>query len=175
MYWSDWRNSAAIYRSNMDGNEVTSLIQNHTYLGRPNSLVIDFFEGKIYWTEHLFNRILRANLDGSTLEVVVSSYLPHPYCLTQYKDFIYWGDWEEGAITRARKENGGNRTRIEGHVGYVMDMKIFHNSRQNGWNACGTDNGGCSHLCLALPRERYTCACPNHYMLDTRNKSCIGK
>lgn len=26
-------------------------------------------------------------------------------------------------------------------------------------NACGTDNGGCSHLCLRSPLG-YTCACP---------------
>lgn len=26
-------------------------------------------------------------------------------------------------------------------------------------NACGNDNGGCSHLCLRNPKG-YTCACP---------------
>lgn len=26
-------------------------------------------------------------------------------------------------------------------------------------NACGTDNGGCSHLCLRSPKG-YSCACP---------------
>ena len=175
MYWTEWGTTAGIYRSNMAGNDIVLLIQNFTYISRPNSLVIDFFEEKIYWAERHYNHILRANTDGSGLEIVVSSRLPHPNCLTQYKDFIYWGDMEEETINRASKETGGNRTRIEGHLGFIMDMKIFHNSRQTGWNSCGDENGNCSHLCLALPDDQYTCGCPNHYTLDTTNKSCICK
>ena len=95
MYWTEWGTTAGIYRSNMAGNDIVLLIQNFTYISRPNSLVIDFFEEKIYWAERHYNHILRANTDGSGLEIVVSSRLPHPNCLTQYKDFIYWGDMEE--------------------------------------------------------------------------------
>ncbi len=32
-----------------------------------------------------------------------------------------------------------------------MDILVFHSSRQSGWNPCAVNNGGCSHLCLALP------------------------
>ena len=81
---------------------------------------------------------------------------------------------QEGTISRASKENGENRTRNEGHLGLVMDGKVFHSSRQFGWNQCGVNNGGCSHLCLARPNEEYTCACPNHYVLDATYKSCSG-
>ena len=175
MYWTEWRQSAAILRANMDGTNMTILIHNHSQVARPRALVIDFFEDMIYWTEEHLNHISRAKIDGTGLEKVIES-LPHPYCLTQYKDFIYWGDPHEGTITRASKYNGGNRTRIEGNVGYIMDMKVFHNSRQVGWNRCGDESGGCSHLCLALPEEKYTCACPNHYILDNETRtSCISK
>lgn len=179
MYWTEWRlssASAAILRANMDGTNMTFLIANHPEMARPKALVIDFFENMIYWTEEHHNHISRARIDGSGHEKVVSLFLPHPNCLTQYKDFIYWGDQQEGTITRASKYNGGNRTTIEGNVEYIMDMKVFHDSRQVGWNECGNENGGCSHLCLALSDERYTCACPNHYTLDEKNeKSCISK
>ena len=176
MYWTEWRDSAAILRANMDGTGMKILIQSYTQMVRPRSLVIDFFEDMIYWTEEHLNCISRARIDGTGLENVISSSLPHPNCLTQYKDFIYWGDQDDQTISRANKKNGGNRTRIEGNIGYIMDMKIFHNSRQIGWNECGDNNGGCSHLCLALPQEKYTCACPNHYTLDNKTKtSCISK
>lgn len=46
-----------------------------------------------------------------------------------------------------------------------------------GWNECGIDNGGCSHLCVALSPEargsgRDDCACPNHLSFDGTNQSC---
>ena len=176
MYWTEGRESAAIMRANMDGSNMTILIQNHNEMAKPRSLVIDFFEEMMYWTEEHYNHISRARIDGTGVEKLIETFLPHPYCLTQYKDFIYWGDQQEATITRASKYNGGNRTRIEGNIGYIMDMKVFHNSRQVGWNKCGDDNGGCSHLCLALPEQKYTCACPDHYTLDNLTKStCISK
>jgi low density lipoprotein receptor-related protein 5/6 len=176
MYWTDWHDSASILRANMDGSNVTILLQNHSIIRKPKGLVIDFLEDMIYWTDEENNYIARAMIDGTGLEKIISSSLPHPSCLTQYKDFVYWGDQQEGSITRASKYNGENRTMIEGNIGYIMDMKIFHNSRQVGWNECGNENGGCSHLCLALPGNKYTCACPNHYTLDEETKTtCISK
>lgn len=173
MYWTS---SAAILRADMDGHNMTVLLQNDHHMVRPRAIVIDYLEEKIYWTDEHINCILRANIDGSALEVVISSNLPHPSSLTQYKDFIYWGDPQESSITRASKYNGGNRTMIEANIGYIMDMKVFHSSRQIGWNQCGKDNGGCSHLCLALPEEKWTCACPNHFTLDMDSKTwCISK
>ena len=49
-----------------------------------------------------------------------------------------------------------------------------------GWNACNGNNGGCSHLCLALPtipdsNQTHICACPTHYELNWDNKTCTGK
>ena len=176
MYWTEWRDSASILRANMDGTNVTVLLRHHSVIRRPRALVIDFLEDMIYWTDEEQNYIARAMIDGTGLQKIISSSLPHPYCLTLYKDFLYWGDQQEGSITRASKYTGGNRTIITGNIGYIMDMKIFHSSRQVGWNECGNENGGCSHLCLALQQNTYTCGCPNHYTLDKDTKtSCISK
>ena len=71
--------------------------------------------------------------------------------MTQYEEFIYWADWTTRSIERAHKLSGENRTRIQNQVDYVMDILVFHSSRQSGWNPCAVNNGGCSHLCLALP------------------------
>ena len=151
------------------------LIQNRSHTARPRSLAIDFFDDMMYWTDEYYSRILRAKTDGTGVEKVITSLL-HPYCLTQYKNFIYWGDLQEGSITRASKYNGGNRTTIANNTGFINDMKVFHSSRQVGWNKCGYQNGGCSHICLALPEDKYRCGCPNHYTLDNDTKtSCIGK
>ena len=100
--------------------------------------------------------------------------------LTQYQDFLYWADWELKSIEKANKTSGKNRTTVQYNLDKVMDILVFHHSRQAGWNACNGNNGGCSHLCLAHPvipdsNETHTCACPTHYELYADNKTCRGK
>ena len=97
---------------------------------------------------------------------VIADDLPHPFGLTQYQDYIYWTDWSRRSIERANKTSGQNRTIIQGHLDYVMDILVFHSSRQAGWNECASSNGHCSHLCLAVPVGGFVCGCPAHYSLN---------
>lgn len=40
-------------------------------------------------------------------------------------------------------------------------------------NPCGTNNGGCSHLCLMSPiKPSYQCACPTGVKLLENEKTC---
>ncbi|KAG7162923.1 Low-density lipoprotein receptor-related protein 6-like 3 [Homarus americanus] len=108
-------------------------------------------------------------------QVIVKD-LPQPYGLTLYEDYVYWADWKTGTIERANKSKGENRTRIQNHLDYIMDILVFHSSRQSGKNPCSVNNGGCSHLCLAVPAtngtHNFTCSCPTHYKLDQDGKTC---
>lgn len=106
---------------------------------------------------------------------VIADDLPHPFGLTQYQDYIYWTDWSRRSIERANKTSGQNRTIIQGHLDYVMDILVFHSSRQAGWNECASSNGHCSHLCLAVPVGGFVCGCPAHYSLNADNRTCSGK
>ena len=106
---------------------------------------------------------------------MIAEDLPHPFGLTQYQDYIYWTDWSLRSIERANKTSGQNRTVIQGHLDYVMDILVYHSSRQGGWNACASTNGHCSHLCLAVPISSYVCGCPAHYSLNYDNKTCSGE
>ena len=45
-------------------------------------------------------------------------------------------------------------------------------------NPCGTNNGGCSHLCLLAPgiipeQPSYTCACPEHFVMEPDGKVIV--
>lgn len=111
---------------------------------------------------------------GQDREVIADD-LPHPFGLTQYQDYIYWTDWSQRSIGRANKTSGQNRTIIQGHLDYVMDILVFHSSRQGGWNACASTNGHCSHLCLAVPVSSFVCGCPAHFSLNYDNKTCSGE
>lgn len=46
---------------------------------------------------------------GLRREIIVDD-LPHPFGLTQYRDFIYWTDFNLRSIERADKRSGLNRT-----------------------------------------------------------------
>jgi hypothetical protein len=63
-----------------------------------------------------------------------------------------------------------------------MDVHIFHrHSQPAANNVCGTNRGGCSHLCLPVPHisdqfAKYICACPddpNPFKLADDMKTCI--
>ena len=47
-----------------------------------------------------------------------------------------------------------------------------------GESFCGKNNGGCTHLCLPMPRtpgatEKYRCACPDGTTLNSDKRSCM--
>ncbi|XP_020857184.1 low-density lipoprotein receptor-related protein 6 isoform X1 [Phascolarctos cinereus] len=168
MYWTEWGGKPKIDRAAMDGSERTTLVPN---VGRANGLTIDYAKRRLYWTDLDTNLIESSNMLGLNREVIADD-LPHPFGLTQYQDYIYWTDWSRRSIERANKTSGQNRTIIQGHLDYVMDILVFHSSRQAGWNECASSNGHCSHLCLAVPVGGFVCGCPAHYSLNTDNRTC---
>ncbi|XP_065254712.1 low-density lipoprotein receptor-related protein 6 isoform X5 [Emys orbicularis] len=168
MYWTEWGGKPKIDRAAMDGSERTTLVPN---VGRANGLTIDYAKRRLYWTDLDTNLIESSNMLGLDREVIADD-LPHPFGLTQYQDYIYWTDWSRRSIERANKTSGQNRTIIQGHLDYVMDILVFHSSRQAGWNECASSNGHCSHLCLAVPVGDFVCGCPAHYSLNSDNRTC---
>uniref|UniRef100_A0A8C7N4X8 LDL receptor related protein 6 n=1 Tax=Oncorhynchus kisutch TaxID=8019 RepID=A0A8C7N4X8_ONCKI len=167
MYWTEWGGKPKIDRSAMDGTGRITLVPN---VGRANGLTIDYAERRLYWTDLDTTLIESSNMLGLEREVIADD-LPHPFGLTQYQDYIYWTDWSQRSIERANKTSGQNRTVIQGHLDYVMDILVFHSSRQGGWNACASTNGQCSHLCLAVPISSFVCGCPAHFSLNNDNKT----
>lgn len=105
---------------------------------------------------------------------MIADDLPYPFGLTQYGDYIYWTDWNLHSIERADKTSGRNRTLVQGHLDFVMDLLVFHASRQDGLNDCVHSNGQCGQLCLAVPGGR-RCGCASHYTLDPGGRNCSRK
>lgn len=105
---------------------------------------------------------------------MIADDLPYPFGLTQYSDYIYWTDWNLHSIERADKTSGRNRTLIQGHLDFVMDILVFHSSRQDGLNDCVHSNGQCGQLCLAIPGG-HRCGCASHYTLDPSSRNCSRK
>ncbi|XP_069480204.1 low-density lipoprotein receptor-related protein 5 isoform X1 [Ambystoma mexicanum] len=167
MYWTEWGGKPRIVRAFMDGTSRITLVDK---VGRANDLTIDYADQRLYWTDLDTNMIESSNMLGQERGIIADD-LPHPFGLTQYSEFIYWTDWNLNSIERADKTSGKNRTMIQGDMEFVMDILVFHSSRQDGLNECMQNNGHCGQLCLAVPNG-YTCGCASHYTLDANSRNC---
>ena len=101
VYWAD-RNPGKIRRANLDGTNVRDLV---TGLGRPVGIALDLAGGKMYWTDrdnsnfrdpNARTKILRANIDGSNIETLVtgpaSTLLSEEIALDLAAGKMYWTD-----------------------------------------------------------------------------------
>ncbi|XP_071956512.1 low-density lipoprotein receptor-related protein 6-like [Antedon mediterranea] len=168
MYWSEWSNRYRIARAHMDGTNLTILMYVE---GRANGLTIDYQARKLFWVDLDLSEIYSADLDGSNIIQVVQDDITNPFGLTQYNEFIYWADLSAMTIERANKTSGGGREIIQGQQDNVLDIKVFHKSRQAGINRCNSNNGGCSDLCLSHP-DGFRCMCATHHTLNADNRTC---
>ncbi|KAA8596151.1 hypothetical protein FQN60_011442 [Etheostoma spectabile] len=101
--------------------------------------------------------------------------LPHPFAITVFEDSLYWTDWHTKSINSANKFTGKNQEIIRNKLHFPMDIHTLHPQRQpaGGRNRCGTNNGGCSHLCLPS-NKTHTCACPTGFKKVDHNNCANG-
>ncbi|XP_037825188.1 low-density lipoprotein receptor-related protein 6 [Lucilia sericata] len=171
MYWTE-SPSDSIRRAAMDGSELQTIISSANHA---TGLTLDPETRRLYWaTQSRPTKIESADWDGKKRQVLVSTDVDEPYAVSLYQDYVYWSDWNTGDIERVHKITGQNRSLVHSGMTYISSLVVFYNQRQVGTNPCKLNNGGCSHLCLALPSRRgMTCACPTHYTLAKDNVSCI--
>ena len=111
IYWTD-RKTDRIQRANLDGSQVEDVVTSG--LEGPTGTALDVTAGKIYWTDNYFEfgglrsvaarKIQRANLDGSEVEVLVTSrQRNHSYgiALDVAAGKMYWIDAGTDEIQRA--------------------------------------------------------------------------
>lgn len=166
MFWSDWGKQAKIESAHMDGSNRKTLISDR--LVWPNGLAIDRPAQRLYWNDGKLSTIESSDLDGKNRKVIITK-APHPYGLVVVGNHIYWTDWETQALHRADKLNGSDSVEIRKKLEGLMDVRSVQ-SDNIAENACGTNNGGCSHLCLRNPTS-YTCACPTGIKMSKGNSN----
>jgi hypothetical protein len=138
LYWTNMGNPKAndgsIFRSDLDGRNMTTIIApGGTFT--PKQLQIDKPTGKLYWSDREGMRVMRANLDGSSIETLIDTSRGDPrpgadptkWCVgvavDAYAQKLYWSQKGgekagTGRILRAnleipRGQTPGNRTDIE--------------------------------------------------------------
>ncbi|XP_052903013.1 low-density lipoprotein receptor-related protein 6 [Anopheles moucheti] len=174
MYWAEWP-SDSIRRAAMDGGDLLTIISNANHA---IGLTLDPDTRRLYWArQSLPTGIESAEWDGKRRTRLLMADAADgnrfvPVALTIYQDWVYWADWTTDEIGRANKTTGDNRTIVHSNLKYTYALLAFHTGRQSGSNQCRTNNGGCTHLCLAQGQRKMTCACPTHYTLNANRVSC---
>lgn len=175
MYFADWDGQSSLERAYLDGTNRKTLLRP----GRIKGLTIDYYEGRLYWANLDKPTIESSDMLGLDLREVGLGEQHNPIGLTQFRDYVYWIDHVSKTIERANKSDGSNNIVLQTFGDeIVIDLLVFHGSRQTGWNACGFNNSGCQHLCLSLPNKtsewNYVCQCPTHYTLNADGKTCTA-
>ncbi|KAB7505770.1 Low-density lipoprotein receptor 1 [Armadillidium nasatum] len=177
MYWTDWGNKPHIGKAGMDGSGQLILI--NSTVGWPNALTISYATNEIFWADAHFDYIGRCDLNGGNRKIILSkesapNYVRHIFAISVFEDWLYWTDWELKSVVRANKYTGQNINKIYTAIYRPMDLHVYHPYRQLPLkdNPC-KDNGGCDTMCLLAPGGNKTCACPQNYVLEEDNKSCV--
>lgn len=175
IYWSVWSDVLMIEKAALDGSGRSPFV---TDVGKTNSLTIDFNERRLYWADIDKQSISFASLSPSTppeklTKTVISLESSQLFGLTLFKNFVYWTDAKGRTIERADKDTGLSRFVIQSNIDDVVDILVYHQSRQIGTNPCSVDNGGCPHLCLFVS-GKVRCSCPSHMFPSSADpKECV--
>lgn len=137
-------------------------------LGWPNGLAVDLHQKRIYWTDAQLKRIDSSDYDGNHRRQLLGS-LPHPYGIAVTNQFVYWTDWKTMALHKIDKQNTSASQIVRDNLEGLMDIKIIEKRTFQMDNACGRNNGNCSHLCLRNPKG-FSCACPTGTKLRSKTE-----
>ena len=153
MYWTDMGpggavdnsvaiNDGRIMRADLDGNNVETVVP----LGltsTPKQLALDVAGGKVYWSdrgdvagENVNPKIMRANLDGSSVETIVSSDLMSPVGIQvdSAKGKVYFTDRYANNIKRANLD-GSDVEMVVRDTEYPVDLAFDLDKRVFYWTA----------------------------------------
>lgn len=161
LYWTDWnREDPKIERSFMDGEGREVLVKDGLRL--PNGLTLDQVSQKICWADAGSEKVECISVSGNPLtRTTVFSQADYPFGLAAFDQNLYWTDWTDNAVFAVNKNGALSANEMslpQGGVGRLNGI-IAAQECVPGSNACTDDNGGCSALCLPLPRGERTCAC----------------
>jgi low density lipoprotein receptor-related protein 5/6 len=107
IYWSQPAipnvSPAVIWRADFDGSNIQAIVTQG--LSGPWPVVADVSTHKIYWGDVNLNRIQRANLDGTSIETVVSgpfNFIEDPagLAIDPQNQRLYWTDFNVDKIAR---------------------------------------------------------------------------
>ena len=110
LLWIIDKNTQSIRTALYDGTLLTTILTNPDVGTNPSSITVDSVNGKIYWnkTNGADRDILRANLDGSTIETVITDRNIFLHKVDPVSQKVYYGS--EGGLRRV--DGDGNNDEL---------------------------------------------------------------
>lgn len=174
LYWTEWGNHSGIYRSEMDGSNLSLLIDKILW---PNNLAMDELANRLYWCDGQEGKIEYFDFETKFRHMVYHDAKRQPYSLFVFEENLYWSDWFAFELISINKISGHNMTVLaQNSNNRIYGVTVAHSSMQKSsrtiYNPCEAHI--CSHLCLLRSNATsYTCACPDHMVLSNDKHTCI--
>ncbi|MBN3296498.1 LRP2 protein, partial [Amia calva] len=175
LFWTDRGTgssvSAKVASADMDGSNLKNLYTDN--LDSVEFITADIAESKLYWGVGCSGVIECGTMDGTSRTTVVSG-LSHPWGVAVHNNYLYYTDLDYEVIERVDKANGANMVVMRSNMAGVKALKVHYRDKSAGTsNACSTNNGGCSHLCLPKPNMQKTCACTTGFVPSQDGTNCV--
>ncbi|KAF4948580.1 hypothetical protein FSARC_13700 [Fusarium sarcochroum] len=159
MYWTNMgptfkQNDGSIERSRLDGSDRTTIVKTGTIgVYTPKQITLAHQSRKLYWCDREGMKVMRCNLDGSNIEVLVSTGSSAEdredrcrWCVGITVDeasrYFYWSQkgpskGNEGRILRAKMDDPSQIEVIFDSLPEPIDMELVESSQTLYW----TDRG----------------------------------
>ncbi|HAS47152.1 MAG TPA: hypothetical protein DCS93_42105 [Microscillaceae bacterium] len=139
VYWVD----RAHRRINSTNSNTGAVALIHNLTNEPVDIAVDASAGKIYWIESTINQIKRSNIDGTSIEVLVSTGISDPTAISLdgNNNKIYWADQGNDQISRANFDGTSVEVVLTSTV--VIDPQDVVVNGGGGniyWSEAGTSN-----------------------------------
>lgn len=180
-----------IFMASTDGQNKSIIIARHidqTFYNA-TSLAIDFETNRVYWVNQALGSTNNATiqyydiLENRIVTFYIESELPAEQriqpgviCIDGAQLIISSREPGDNLIG-ASKYNISQRTVYKTQsLDNIMTLKVYNASSQTGTNACGSNNGNCSQLCIPTSVAGRTCKCTMGYTINPSNETeCMGK
>lgn len=172
-------NPSTIMRSLFDGTEALSLF--HSAVSRPGPIAVDPHNDLLFWADLEEEDIECSDLSGGNRRVLLSGKstkkIQTVLGLAVYGEYLFWVDKDKKLIGRMDKRTGKNVTFVQGRVPNLSDIHaaVHIEAEELKRHPCYTNNGNCSHICIAKTNQKVQCSCPANLVLKQDEHSCAEK
>ena len=167
-----------VLRANMDGTDARSIVSEAAY--KASGIAVDIIAKRVYWCDTLLDYIETVDYDGRNRFLVVRGQsVPSPSRLALFENRIYWTDGTKQGVMSVDKYESSLSVQSIHRMPDIRDPKaiktVHYLSQPAMYNPCGTNNGGCQHMCIVTKVSGglgYRCACNIGFRLTLDERHC---
>uniref|UniRef100_A0A7M4FXS6 LDL receptor related protein 1 n=1 Tax=Crocodylus porosus TaxID=8502 RepID=A0A7M4FXS6_CROPO len=173
LYWTDDGPKKTISVARLEKAAQTRKTLIEGKMTHPRAIVVDPLNGHLLPCRGLGHVTYppRAVVSPPIQIVYEGPELNHAFGLCHYSTFLFWTEYRSGSIYRLDQASKAVSL-LRNERPPIFEIRMYDAQQQQvGSNSCRVNNGGCSSLCLAVPRGRH-CACAEDQILGTDTVTC---